>query len=215
MTFSFKFLLTSFKRFYMSNIYQSPCTPTRMNPSDFEYKATNVKLFHRFQSRKPNGAPIIDVGSVWTLNLPEIGVKDRHGHNIYAVGEMAHKPDRPYLVLTDRRHNEQTGLVSVAPLTTFGGRFVPPPLVQGICVEIKSSKDRTEEDTYEGSRLGFVSLVNIATYSIERFEEYLHTISANELTACKTILLDIFGNPNRSTAERLFPNFDVSPIFNK
>jgi mRNA-degrading endonuclease toxin of MazEF toxin-antitoxin module len=199
----------------MTNIFQGPCTPTRMNPSTFNYKATNVKLFKRFQSRNADGSPIVDVGSIWTLNLPEIGAKDRHGHSLYAIGEMAHKPERPYLVLTDKKHNDQTGLICVAPLTTFGGRFVAPPLAQGVCVEIKSTKDRTEKDAYEGIKLGFVSLANVSTHSVERLETYIHTISQSELQACKSILTDILGSGNVTSMERLFPAFDVSTIFPK
>ncbi len=199
----------------MTDLSQRACTTARLNPSEFPYKATSIKLTERFNAFTPQGTPILEAGSIWQLELPEIGSRDKFGHHIYSLRETAHKPERPYLVLTNREHNEGTGLVCVAPLTTFGGRYFPPPLLQGLCVELKSNRNRSDLEPCEGYRLGFVNLTDVFTCSTERFLSYIHTITQAELRSCRLVLADILGNANASTAQRLFPCFDTSKILNK
>ena len=87
-------------------------------------KATNIQLAQRFSDKDKQGKPLIEAGSLWTLSLPEMGSKDKLGHLVYAVHEVAHKEGRPYLVLSSKEHNNLSGLVCVAPLTTFTGRYL-------------------------------------------------------------------------------------------
>ena len=178
-------------------------------------KATNIQLAQRFSDKDKQGKPLIEAGSLWTLSLPEMGSKDKLGHLVYAVHEVAHKEGRPYLVLSSKEHNNLSGLVCVAPLTTFTGRYHPPALYEGVCVEIRSTPDRTYEESfknYDGYKFGFVNLAHIKTYSVERFEQYLHTISKQELDACKDVLDLLLGKANKSVAQKLFPDFDVSEL---
>jgi mRNA-degrading endonuclease toxin of MazEF toxin-antitoxin module len=189
--------------------------PTRL-PKQGSFKTSqNVDLPQRFPSNNLQKKPEIELGSLWTLSLPEMGTKDKSGHHIYAVHEVAHKEGRPYLVLSSKEQNNLSGIVCVAPLTTFSSRFQPPPLYEGVCVEIRSTPDRTYEESfkhYDGYKFGFVNLANLRTYSSERFQSYLHTISKQELDACKDVLDLLLGKSNKSTAQKLFPDFDISEL---
>lgn len=203
----------------MSNkISQRECTPSRLNPAlnagtkTKLRNATDVKLQERYRLTDSKGNLQIDAGSVWYLDLPTLDMKDRFGMSAYATNEMAHKSNRPYLVLTPRSHNEQSGIVCVVPLTTFQNRMKPNPLVEGLCVPISAKSSNGVVSTYDSDLLGFANMTDFTTCSVDRFSVYLHTITQEEMLACRRILEIIFDNANASAIKTLFPSFDTSDL---
>jgi hypothetical protein len=188
---------------------QAPATPKAYR-GPF---ATKVSLASVYDDRYADGVAKVELGSVWILDRP----LNEHGNGIPIdlCGEMLHKANRPYVVLTDEDHNRKTGLVTVVPATTFSGRLMPPQghrqkFVVGYDIPLNekftilSQKYPAELEIYTNS---FASCSGMFTVSIDRFKEYLHSISFDDLQKIRAVIIDELSEGDSNTFQKFFPGY--------
>ncbi len=185
-------------------------SPARTNPA-----AVNISLASRYNSRYPNGVAKVELGSVWTLARPTNESASKFPTALKST--VIHKPNRPYVVLTDEVHNRTTGLVTVVPSTTFSGRGDKAPLAQRekftVEYDVPISKQSMELvakypslDIYTKS---YISCYGMFTVSIDRFLDYLHSISPENLQNIREVVKDMLSVGDQNSFQKFFPGYPV------
>lgn len=159
---------------------------------------------------KPRKIEEILPGTIWILNLQDATEKNyAYPNGRWSASVLHHKPNRPYLVVSESSVIVKTKLVTVIPLATYGNRTKSDLTNKNTfnLVEISSFSTKVEsQGSSSAEDLVFASPSDIRTFSVDRFKRYLGSVEQDELESCTRSISQLLELKKTLQIRDIFPN---------